>query len=98
MSYNVAVCLPPIPDNDYLAWEAVDAIIDSEGPVPPAFVQLHAALTARFPCICDISDNDPDQGVWSDGPLINNFGHRAAVLGFVYSRVDTVLPFLIRTA
>ncbi len=30
--------------------------------------------------------------------LINNFGHRAAILGMSYSRVDDVLPFLVKTA
>jgi hypothetical protein len=39
-----------------------------------------------------------DDGVWSDGPLWNDFGHRAAVLGMVYSRVKGVLPFLLETA
>ncbi len=28
----------------------------------------------------------------------NDFGHRAAVLGMVYSRVEEVLPFLVKTA
>jgi hypothetical protein len=30
--------------------------------------------------------------------LRNDFGHRAAVLGIIYSRVEEVLPFVIRTA
>jgi len=37
-------------------------------------------------------------GVWSDGPLWYNFGHRAAVLGMTYPRVEEVLPFLVETA
>jgi hypothetical protein len=51
-------------------------------------------LTSRYPCICTLADEDVDGGVWSDGPLWNNFGHRAAV----YSRVNEVLPFLVETA
>jgi hypothetical protein len=39
-----------------------------------------------------------DDGVWSDGPLINNFGERQAVIGFMFSHVDTVLPFVIEIA
>lgn len=55
--------------------------------------ELHRRLTSRYPCICD----DPD-GPWSDGPLINNFGHDYATVGIRYSRVEEVLPFLIHTA
>ncbi len=98
MSYNVAICLPPVSEDDARAWAELDAIIDAEGPVPDAFVKLHAELTATFPCICDLPDDDVDDGVWCDGPLINNFLHRAAVVGFVYSKVDVGLPFLIATA
>ena len=39
-----------------------------------------------------------DDGVWSDGPLINNFGQRQAVLGFMFSAVESVLPFVIEVA
>jgi len=35
---------------------------------------------------------------WSDGPLWNDFGHCAAGLGMTWSRVEEVLPFLVRTA
>jgi len=31
-------------------------------------------------------EEDVDDGVWSAGPLWNNFGHRAAVLGMVFPR------------
>ena len=55
-------------------------------------------LIARYPCICTLPDDEVDDGVWSDGPLWNNFGHRAAVLGMSFSRVETVLPFLVETA
>jgi hypothetical protein len=98
MSYNVAVVIPPIPKDDSAAWKAVDDIIEQSGPRPAVFEALHAKLTSRFPCISSLTDDEIDNGVWSDGPLINNFGHRAAVLGIVYSRVDEVLPFLIETA
>ena len=31
-------------------------------------------------------------------PLINNFGQRQAVIGFMYSTVESVLPFVIEVA
>ena len=98
MSYNVAITLPSIQAVDVSAWAGLDALIDAEGPVPSVFTELLARLTARYPCICDLRDEQVDDGVWSDGPLRNNLGHRASVLGMVYSRVDEVLPFLIEQA
>ena len=99
MSYNVAICTPPVPVDDEAAWGAIDALIDAKGPVPQVFRTLHDRLTARYPCICSLSDERVDEeGVWSDGPLWDNFGHRAAVLGMVFSRVEEVLPFLVNTA
>ena len=98
MSYNVAVVIPPVPPDDAAAWAAVDDLIEQEGPRPAVFQELHNRLTARYPCMCSVPDEEIDDTVWSDGPLINNFGHRAAVLGMSYSRVEEVLPFLVETA
>ena len=98
MSYNIAVVIPPVPCNDADAWRSVDALIKESGPRPSVFKKLHDQLTAKYPCICSVPDDRVDDTVWSDGPLINNFGHRAAVLGMSYSRVDEVLPFLVQTA
>jgi hypothetical protein len=98
MSYNVAIVIPPISGNDAEAWAVLDALIDQEGPRPAVFQDLHDRLTARYPCMCSVPDDQIDDTVWSDGPLIDNFLHRAAVLGISYSRVDEVLPFLIATA
>jgi hypothetical protein len=99
MSYNFAICIPPIPLDDSEAWARIDDLIKEEGPPPPVFRWLHDQLTARYPCICTLSDDRVDiDGVWSDGPLWNDFGHRAAVLGIVYSRAGEVLPFAIEAA
>lgn len=98
MSYNFAICLPPVASTDQAAWQELDPILDEEGPASPQFVELHARLTKRFPCICDLTEELVDDGVWSDGPLIDNFGPRGAVLGVSYSRVEDVLPFVITTA
>ena len=49
-------------------------------------------------CICDLPDEQVDDGPWIDGPLIDNVAHRAAVLGIAPTRVGEVLPFLIETA
>jgi hypothetical protein len=98
MSYNIAVVVPRVADDDRRAWERLDAMIAEEGPTPQVFTMLHDRLTARFPCICDLPEDQVDDGVWSDGPLRNNLGHRASVLGLVPERVDETLPFVIETA
>ena len=50
MSYNVAICTPPIPEEDESAWAVVNDLIDSKGPVPSILRELHDQLTARYPC------------------------------------------------
>ncbi len=98
MSYNVAVVIPPIASADGEAWRELDELIDQDGPRPAVFQELHDRLTARYPCLCAVPDDQIDSAPWSDGPLINNFLLRAAVLGISYSRVEEVLPFLVATA
>ena len=53
---------------------------------------------AKYPCICDLPDEQLDEGAWVDGPLIDNFTHRAAILGIAPTRIGEVLPSLIETA
>jgi len=98
MSHSVAIVLPPVPTDDENAWGLLDSLIEEQGPRPEVFQTLHDQLTAHYPCLSSLSDDDVDDGVWSDGPLINNFGHRAAVLGLAFSHVEEVMPFLITTA
>jgi hypothetical protein len=96
VSYNVAICVPPVSSDDILAWDMLDALIDSSGDVPEVFREFYDRLTQRYPCICELSDGA--RGVWSDGPLWSNFGHRAAVLSIVDVRADEVVPFVVMKA
>jgi hypothetical protein len=98
MSYDVAVCTPPVSPNDQRAWEELEQLIDSEGAVPSVFMDYYEQLTAKYPCICSLPVEDVDDGVWNAGPLWDNFGHRVAVLGVVFSRIEEVYPFLVQTA
>lgn len=97
MSYNVAIVLPPVPDDDAQAWKALDTLTAAQGARPAVLQELHDRLTARYPCLSALSGDDVDDGVWSDGPLIDDFGHRAAVIG-IASAVDEVLPFVVQSA
>lgn len=98
MSYAFAIVLPPISETDSDAWKELDDLIAESGSPPEAFRVLHDKLVAVHPCICSLPDEEVDDGVWSDGPIWNNFAKRAAVLGLVFSRVDEVLPFVVETA
>lgn len=98
MSYTIAICVPPVPESDEAAWKELDGLIEQQGEVPAEFRTLIADLTSRYPCICDLPNDKIDDGVWSDGPLRNNAGHKATVLGLAFSRADEVLPFVVATA
>jgi hypothetical protein len=101
MSYTIGLLVGTAPSNDAAAFEHFNALVgarDLREKPHPTFVAVHAELTARFPCLCNLADDEVDDGVWSDGPLINNFGARQAVIGFMFSTVETVLPFVIEVA
>ena len=98
MSYSITVVASPIPADDAQAWALLDTIVDDVGPVPDVLRQLHDRLTAKYPCISTLPDDQLDGGVWSMGPLWSAFGHQTAGLSLSFSRVAEVLPFIIRTA
>ncbi|AWH88357.1 hypothetical protein [Limnobaculum parvum] len=64
----------------------------------PILLELHKVLTARYPCLCDCSDDEVDDCPSADGPMINNFNHDMGMLAISFSRVDEVVPFIIEAA
>jgi len=58
-----------------MEWAIVNELIEQEGPRPQVFQELHDRLTACYPCMCAVPDDRIDDIVWSDGSLIDNFGH-----------------------
>jgi hypothetical protein len=96
VSYTVDIVNGPVPDDNKAAWTALETwreelYADSEA--SPEMRALHDKLVMRYPCIMV-----DDEGPWSDGPLIDDFGKRMGIIGVVYSRVDEVLPFVIETS
>lgn len=100
MSYIVHILPPPVPEDDAAAWEFMLEIAERrpEGEVPQVFHELMDRLTRRYPCICDLPDDDLDDGVWSDGPLRNNATHAITILGISFPHVEKVQPFVVSTA
>jgi hypothetical protein len=93
MSYTIAVVDFRLPDDFEEACKIVDSLAAQDvDDVKDTYRAFHDAVTKIYPCICDLPDDKVDDGVWCDGPLINNFTVKAPVIGFVYSRVEEALP------
>jgi hypothetical protein len=97
MSYTFAICNATLPQGYKAAEEEAFRMQEEPEPNQAVFSELMDQLTARYPCICDLADDD-DIGPWSDGPLREESYNRAIVLGLIFSRVDEVMPFVIKTA
>ena len=98
MSFTFAVVVPPVAADDRQAWAELDGLIAQPGPPPAVFHTLLSRLTARYPDPARVPDELIDDCVWSDGPLEGNLGHRATVLGIVWSRAEEAFPFVVETA
>jgi len=99
MSYTVTLTRNTIPEDDQKAWEYLDELYATETHEQSEdFLELIEKFKIKFPCICDLSDDEVDEGVWSDGPLSNNAGKNLTTLGIVFSAVEKTLPYLIKTA
>jgi hypothetical protein len=71
VGYDVVVVKPPIPAGEE-AWRALDSILAESGATDPDLLGFYERLTARFPCICDLPEDRADEGVWKDGPLLQD--------------------------
>ncbi|MGE8224353.1 MAG: hypothetical protein ACN6RK_01085 [Stenotrophomonas sp.] len=104
MSYTLDLIVGPLPQDDKQAWQHIETLresyYDDSREKAPALVELHAVLTARYPCLCSYPDDDPemDNSPWADGPMIGNFAHEMGMLAISFSRVDEVAPFIIAEA
>ncbi|CAK2038195.1 conserved hypothetical protein [Vibrio crassostreae] len=99
MSYNIAVVNFPLPEDFAEAVELVNPLTEVElEEVQPIFQEFHDKVTGIYPCLCSLSDDEIDSGVWCDGPLINNFKVKAPVIGFSFSKVEEAFPTVGNTA
>ena len=99
MSYTISITRNDIPRDDKQAWKFMEKLYSNDnGQHSKDFVDLVKKLTEKYPCICDLPDDKVDDGVWSDGPLVNNAGDKITTIGVVYSKVEQVIPFVIETS
>ena len=89
MSYTFAISRKTLPESVLNPCEWINSEVElahSEDQNPhDEFLRLHNTLTDKYPCMCDMDEDDIDECVWSDGPLINNFSKDIAVLGMTNS-------------
>jgi hypothetical protein len=82
MSFTVDLVIEELPENDRKAWLRVESLrqtyYDDKREKAPSLVKLHSVLTARYPCLCSYSENDPkiDECPWADGPMLGIFHMR----------------------
>lgn len=104
MSYTIDLIVGPLPQDESQAWQHVETLRASyygdAREKAPALLDLHAALTERYPCLCSYADDDPamDESPWADGPMIGNFAHEMGMLAISFSRADEVVPFVVAEA
>jgi len=97
MSYAVHFWSQPIPKTLDQATEIFDSLQSAPKRQNPLFQLLAKRLTARFPCITEIDEDDPNLA-WSDGPLDGITQDATYGIGILSQRVDEVQPFVVETA
>ena len=104
MSYTVDLIVGSLPSDDKEAWKQIEALRETyyndDRKKAEALVALHSVLTARYPCLCSYSEDDPmmDESPWTDGPMLGNFAHEMGMLAISFTRADEVVPFIIKEA
>ncbi len=92
----------PIPADDAEVWGDFDTRADAfeqHGKAPlAALSELIERLTTRFPCISELREDQLENAVWADGPLVDGLMHDVAVLTIVPSRVAAALPVIREVA
>ena len=89
--------LAPRTDAEALAeFKRLYALHFEIGPTSPPSDKIKfflAAITKKYPDITDLPDEEIDDGVWSDGPLINNASGSFFYFGMIWSRATEVSSF-----
>lgn len=106
MSYTLQIWESPFPTNVQEADAICDQLLEEEesgkkGPQNPKFIALAKQLTHRYPCITQLTGNEPvgyEEGVWSEGPLNGITQAPIYGIGIVTSFLEEVVPFVQKTA
>jgi len=97
MSYIVHVWESPVPATVEEAEALHQQLAGQKGPQNPKFITLASKLTACFPGVT-VMDDDEDDAVWTDGALDGLTDHPVYGIGVRTEALEGVLPVLIRLA
>ena len=97
MSYVVHFWSQPIPKSLDQAHQIFTSLQNDSRGQNPLFPMLAKRLTARFPCILELDEDDP-RAAWSDGPLDGLTQNGTYGIGIQTDKVDEVQPFVVETA
>ncbi|HVD96912.1 MAG TPA: hypothetical protein VNB90_01830 [Cytophagaceae bacterium] len=99
MSYILSITKNNIPILDKDAWKFLDELSASNTKEPAKeFINLLNTITQEYPDITTLSEDKADEGVWSDGPLINNARSNVMTLGILPHYAGEVADFIIKAA
>jgi hypothetical protein len=99
VSYTIAIVNFRLPERFQDACDLIDGLVGQDtDQVEPVFQRFYDEVTKLYPCLLSLSDDELEQGVWSDGPLINNFKVKVPVVGFVYSKAQEAAPAVCHLA
>ncbi|WMW80625.1 hypothetical protein RF679_18590 [Undibacterium cyanobacteriorum] len=84
MSFIIQIIDAALPSDAQQRNNLIDQLIEVEahhrvGP-GEALGTLYQQLVQKYPCISTFDDDELDECVWGDGPLIHNFGQKIAAL------------------
>lgn len=90
------VSAPPFAADDAQVWDDFDQRSDAweaeHRPPLPALVEFIERLTARFPCVSELREDQLDSTVWADGPVADGLMHDTAILTLADSKTAAVIP------
>lgn len=97
MSYIIHIWEIPVPSTVEEAEALHQQLASQKGPQNPKFITLARKLTACFPGVTAMDDDD-DDAVWTDGALDGLTDHPVYGIGIRTDTLERVLPVLIRMA
>ena len=72
MSYTIALTDFELPIDFDSAEEIISPMTEIEThEVKPTFQKYYDKITRIYPCICGLPDDQLDDGIWCDGPLLD---------------------------
>lgn len=101
MSFIIQIIDAALPSDAQQRNNLIDQLVENEahhrvGP-GEALGTLYQQLVQKYPCISTFDDDELDECVWGDGPLIHNFGQKIAALN-INRNEEKVMADILRFA